>query len=81
MNVHKTFRRHPGRLLNVLCTFSYVLCLQECFNIAFMQLRVIPITKNMFVEILAAAECHLITNHVKNIKEAAIPNMSSCKIS
>ena len=21
-NVHKTFRRRPGRLLNVLCTFS-----------------------------------------------------------
>ena len=22
LNVHKTFRRHPGHLLNVLCTFS-----------------------------------------------------------
>ena len=22
LNVHKTFRRHPGRFLNVLCTFS-----------------------------------------------------------
>ena len=22
LNVHKTFRRHPGRLLNVLCTFN-----------------------------------------------------------
>ena len=22
LNVHKTFRRRPGRLLNVLCTFS-----------------------------------------------------------
>ena len=22
MNVHKTFRRRPGRLLNVLCTFN-----------------------------------------------------------
>ena len=22
LNVHKTFRRHPGRTLNVLCTFS-----------------------------------------------------------
>ena len=21
-NVHKTFRRHPGRLLNVLCAFN-----------------------------------------------------------
>ena len=27
LNVHKTFRRHPGRLLNVLCTFNYVLSL------------------------------------------------------
>ena len=22
LNVHKTFRRHPGRLLNVFCTFN-----------------------------------------------------------
>ena len=22
LNVHKTFRRHPGRLLNVLCMFN-----------------------------------------------------------
>ena len=22
LNVHKTFRRHPGRLLNLLCTFN-----------------------------------------------------------
>ena len=22
LNVHKTFRRRPGRLLNVLCTFN-----------------------------------------------------------
>ena len=22
LNVHKTFRRHPGRVLNVLCTFN-----------------------------------------------------------
>ena len=28
LNVHKTFRRRPGRLLNVLCTFNYVLYLQ-----------------------------------------------------
>ena len=27
-NVYKTFRRCPGRLLNVSCTFSYVLCLR-----------------------------------------------------
>ena len=22
LNVHKTFKRHPGRLLNVFCTFN-----------------------------------------------------------
>ena len=22
LNIHKTFRRRPGRLLNVLCTFN-----------------------------------------------------------
>ena len=22
LNVHKTFRRRPGRLLNILCTFN-----------------------------------------------------------
>ena len=27
LNVHKTFRRRPGRLLNVLCTFNLRLCL------------------------------------------------------
>ena len=27
-NVQKTFRRRPGHLLNVLCTFKYVLCLR-----------------------------------------------------
>ena len=27
LNVHKRFSRRPGRLLNVLCTFNYVLCL------------------------------------------------------
>ena len=28
LNVHKTFRRRPGRLLNVLCTFNLRLCLR-----------------------------------------------------
>ena len=27
LNVHKTFRRHPGRLLNVYVRSIYVLCL------------------------------------------------------
>ena len=22
LNIHKKFRRHPGRLLNILCTFN-----------------------------------------------------------
>ena len=24
LNVHKMFRRHPGRLVNVLCTFNLI---------------------------------------------------------
>ena len=30
LNVHKTFRRRPGRLLNVLYTSVYILYLQGC---------------------------------------------------
>ena len=41
-----------------------------CFDIAFAQLGVIPRTRNKFVEILAVAECYLITNHVKKKKES-----------
>ena len=52
-----------------------------CLDIAFAQLGVIKRTKNKFVEIVAAAECYLIANNIKNIKEAAIPNIPSCKIS
>ena len=26
LNVQKTFRKHPGRKLNVLCTFNLCLC-------------------------------------------------------
>ena len=29
LNVHKTFRRRPGRLLNVLCTFNLRFCFFE----------------------------------------------------
>ena len=50
--------------------FSYCVC----------TIRVIPRTKNKFVEIVAVAECYLITNHVKNIKEAAVPNVPSLKL-
>ena len=33
LNVHKTFRRRPGRLLNVLCTFNLrPVCTRECFQ-------------------------------------------------
>ena len=32
LNVHKTFRRHPGRLLNVLCTFNLRLALHKVPN-------------------------------------------------
>ena len=31
-NVHKTFKRHPERLLNVLCTFNRILCLSCVTN-------------------------------------------------
>ena len=51
---------------------GFLLNLRLCFDIAFAQLGVIPRTTNKFVEIAAAAECYLITNHVKNIKEAAV---------
>ena len=51
---------------------GFLLNLRPCFDIAFAQLGVIPRTKNKFVEILAVEECYLITNHVKNIKEATI---------
>ena len=37
-----------------------------CFDIVFAQLGVIPRTRNKLIEIVAAAECYLITNHVKN---------------
>ena len=60
---------------------GFLLNLRPCFDIAFAQLRVIPRTKNKFVEIVAVVECYLIKNHVKNIKEAAVPNMPSCNIS
>ena len=60
---------------------GFLLNLRLCFDVAFAQLGVIAITKNKFVEIVAVAQCYLITNHVKNIKEAAVPNMPSCKIS
>ena len=60
---------------------GFLLNLRPCFDIAFAQLGVIPSTKNKLVKIVAVAECYLITNHVKNIKEAAVPNMPSCKIS
>ena len=61
--------------------WEFFLLYRSCFDIAFAQLGVISRTKNRFVEIVAVAECYLITNHVKNIKEAAVPNMPSCKIS
>ena len=44
--------------------FLHNLCL--CFDIAFAQLGVIPRTRKRFDEIVAVAECYLISNHVKN---------------
>ena len=54
---------------------------RPCFDIAFAQLGNIQRTKSKFVEIVVVAECCLIINYVKNIKDAAVPNMPSCKIS
>ena len=39
------------------------------------------IARTWIVDIAAVAGCYLITNYVKNIKEATVPNMPSCKIS
>ena len=44
--------------------FLHNLC--PCFDIEFARLGIIPTTKNKFVEIVAIAECYLVTNHVKN---------------
>ena len=48
-----------------------------CFDIAFVQLGVISRTRNKFVEIVAAGECYLITNVVKN-KESKKPPFRIC---
>ena len=45
-----------------------------CFNIVFAQLGVIPRTRNKFVDIVAVAECYLITNHVKNKESKKQPS-------
>ena len=60
---------------------GFLLNLRPYFDITFAQLEFILRTKKKFVEIVAAVECYLVTNHVKNIKEAAVPNMPSCKTS
>ena len=60
---------------------GFLLNFRPCFDNVFAQLGKIPRTTNKFVEIVAVAECYLITNHVKNIKDAAVLDMSSCKIS
>ena len=59
---------------------GFLLNLRPCFAITFAQLGFIPRTENKFVEIAAVADCYLITNHVKNMKEAAVSNMPFCKI-
>ena len=59
---------------------GFLLNLRPSFAITFAQLGFIPRTKNKFVEIAAVADCYLITNHVKYMKEAAVSNMPSCKI-
>ena len=44
--------------------FLHNLC--SCFYIAFAELGVTPRTRNRFDEIVAVAECYLISNHAKN---------------
>ena len=51
--------------------------LYPCFDIVFGWFGVIPSTKNGLIEIVAVAECYI----SQRIKEAAIQNMPSCKIS
>ena len=70
-----TFLNLITKVLNFVEGFLHNLC--RCFDIAFAfaQLGVIPTTRNKFDEIAAAAECYLITDHVKNLaieKHAAI---------
>ena len=60
---------------------GFLLNLRSSFDIAFAQLGVTPRINDKFIQIIAVAECYVITNHVKNIKERRVPNMSSCKIS
>ena len=40
LNVHKTFRRRPGRLLNVLCTFNLRPVSTGWVNLAFFSSKV-----------------------------------------
>ena len=54
--------------------------LLPCFDFAFAQFVVIQRTKSKFVKIVAVAECYLITNHVKNIKEVVVPNFLPVKL-
>ena len=51
--------------------------LYPCFDIVFAWFGVIPSTKNGWIEIVAVAERYI----SQRIKEAAVQNMSSCKIS
>ena len=39
LNVHETFRKSPGRLLNVLCTSNYIMCPLGYFSVAIFYLR------------------------------------------
>ena len=60
---------------------AFLLNLRPCFDNALAQLGVIPRPKGEFVKIVAVAECYLITNYVKNIKEAVVSIVPSYKIS
>ena len=53
------------------------------FDIAFAQLGVMPRRMNKYVEIVAVAECHLITNHVKGKNQRSsrkiVLNLQHCQ--
>ena len=48
LNIHKTFRRRPGRLLNVLCTFNLRLVSTGTINFSVFILKTYAIINNKF---------------------------------
>ena len=53
LNVHKTFRRRPGRLLNVFCTFNLRLVSTGIVNKTWLSCKLVIFLKESFVENLS----------------------------